>query len=243
MSGHFFVAPERVDGDSAVLLDAEETHHLVTVLRARPGAVVTVADGSGAVWSGRFGGMQDGEARIALTGKTVHPPDTPAMTVVHALPKQRKLDDVIQRLTELGVDRIVPVHSARSQVELDARKAAKALTRWRAVARAAAKQSRRPRLPEVAAVGDWMTAFDESLPGVVCWEESSTGLRAALESVGEVEHLVLGIGPEGGLTAEEVAATALPDGSLGRSVLRTETAALVAVAAVRYHYGLMEPPA
>jgi 16S rRNA (uracil1498-N3)-methyltransferase len=239
--GHFFVAPEQVDEGLTAQLDAEQTHHLVTVLRARTGDALTVADGSGTVWTGRFQGVDEGLARVALDEATVHPPPSPAITVVHALPKQRKLDEVIQRLTELGVDCIVPVHSARSQVELDERKAAKALVRWRSVALAAAKQSRRPRLPRIEPVGDWTTAFRPGMTGVVCWEESRVGLRAALDRVGPAENLVVAIGPEGGLTTEEVLATGLVAGSLGPAVLRTETAALVAVAAVRYHYDLMEP--
>jgi 16S rRNA (uracil1498-N3)-methyltransferase len=241
VTSHFFVAPERIDGGSVALLDAEDTHHLTTVLRARTGTEVSVADGSGTVWSGRYDGLRDGEACVALLDRADHPPQVPQITVVHALPKQRKLDDVIQRLTELGVDRIVPVHSARSPVELDDRKAAKALARWRAVAMAAAKQSRRARLTQIAPVGDWATAFADAGTGVVCWEESTTGLRAALERVGAADALTVGIGPEGGLTADEVAGAGLPDASLGNTVLRTETAALVAVSAIRYHFGLMEP--
>lgn len=241
MTSHFFVAPERIDEGSSATLDADDTHHLTTVLRARPGAEVSVADGTGSVWSGRFEGLRDGQARIALEDHELHPAASPRITVVHALPKQRKLDDVVQRLTELGVDRIVPVHSARSQVELTERKATKALGRWRAIAMAAAKQSRRARLTEIAEVGEWSTAFTAAAPGVVCWEESSRGLKAVLTDVGDVGALTLGIGPEGGLTPDEVAASGLPDASLGRTILRTETAALVAVAALRYHYGLMEP--
>ena len=241
MTNHFFVAPECIDGASVASLDADDTHHLTTVLRARPGAAVTIADGAGRVWSGRFEGVRDDTARIALLDETLRPPESPRITVVHALPKQRKLDDVIQRLTELGVDRVVPVHSSRSQVELDERKAAKALTRWRAVAMAAAKQSRRARLMEIAPVGEWVAAVADASAGIVCWEESRTGLRAALEKVGPAQELVVAIGPEGGLTPQEVAACDFPDASLGSTILRTETAALVAVAAVRHHYGLLEP--
>ena len=241
MTNHFFVAPERIDEGSVASLDADDTHHLTTVLRARAGAPVTVADGSGHVWSGRFEGLRDAAARISLLDEVFRPQESPRITVVHALPKQRKLDDVIQRLTELGVDRIVPVHSSRSQVELDERKAAKALARWRAVAMAAAKQSRRARLVQIDPVGDWVAAVTDQPAGVVCWEESRAGLRSALEKVGAVDALAVAIGPEGGLTAEEVAACGFPDASLGSTILRTETAALVAVSAVRYHYGLLEP--
>ena len=238
MTAHFFVAPDRVQGD-AVLLGEEDTHHLATVLRARPGLEVSVADGSGTVWHGVFDGVTDGAARVRVERAEQIPVEHPRITVVHALPKQRKLDEVVQRLTELGVDRIVPVHSARSQVELDDRKAAKAVARWRAVALAAAKQSQRARLPVIAEVGQWTGAFPSAAVGVVPWEESTVGLRDALAALPPADELLVGIGPEGGITPEEVAVTGLPHASLGRTVLRTETAAVVAVAAVRYHFGLM----
>jgi 16S rRNA (uracil1498-N3)-methyltransferase len=240
--GHFFVAPERVEAGAIAWLDDDDTHHLVTVLRVRPGAAVSIADGTGTVWEGRFDGLHDGSARIALVRSERVEPEVPTITVVHALPKQRKLDDVIQRLSEVGVARVVPVHSARSQVQLGGPRAAKALARWRAVALAAAKQSRRPRVMEIAPVGDWPTAFANGLPGVVCWEDSTVGLRAALESVGEARQIVVAVGPEGGLTPHEVDSCGLARGSLGRTILRTETAALVAVSAVRYHHNLMEAP-
>jgi 16S rRNA (uracil1498-N3)-methyltransferase len=235
----FFVAENQVESEQA-LLDEDDTRHLVTVLRARTGMRVRIADNTGSVWAGSYQGLSKGRARVALTDRTVVSTPQPAITVVHALPKQRKLDDVIQRLTELGVDRIVPVHSERSQVELDERRAAKAVTRWRSVALAAAKQSHRARLPQVSDVGEWSTAFDPATPGVVCWEGSTTPLGAALDAIDRPPRFVIAIGPEGGLTEEEVAASGLPSVSLGRSILRTETAALVAVSAVSYHYGLME---
>lgn len=238
MTAHFFVTPAQVEGD-VVVLGEEDTHHLATVLRARRGLPTSVADGSGTVWRGVFDGVVDGAARIRVEHADHIPLERPQITVVHALPKQRKLDEVVQRLTELGVDRIVPVHSARSQVQLDERKAAKAVDRWRAVALAAAKQSQRPRLPVIAEVGEWSTAFPAPAVGVVPWEESTVGLREVLTALPPADEVVVGIGPEGGLTPQEVDATGLPHASLGRTVLRTETAAVVAVAAVRYHFGLM----
>lgn len=240
MIPHFFVAEDAIGADQA-LLGADDTRHLTTVLRARNGDPVTVSDGLGTIWTARYAGLADGAARVELGDRTDVAPPRPALTVVHALPKQRKLDDVVQRLTELGVHRIVPVHSRRSQVTLDERKAAKAVTRWRAVALAAAKQSRRARIPIVSEIGEWDSAFPPGIPGVVCWEESETGLRAVLEAAPPPDEIVLGIGPEGGLDADEVAASGLPAASLGPSILRTETAALVAAAAVGYAFGLMEP--
>ena len=226
-------------GSSTVALDDGDARHLHRVLRVRRGDPVSVSDGRGSVWHATVASAGEDGVKVTLgTAVTVARP-TPRIVVVHALPKQRKLDDVIQRLTELGVDEVRPVHSERSQVELTGQRAVKAVERWRAVAYAAAKQSRRAWLPDVAGVGDWRTAFPATSCGVTFWEESATPLRAVLEGWTACDDVVIGIGPEGGLTAEEVAATGLPDASLGPTILRTETAALVAVSAIRYHLGLM----
>jgi 16S rRNA (uracil1498-N3)-methyltransferase len=158
------------------------------------------------------------------------------LTVVHALPKGRKLDEVIQRLAEIGVDRLVPVRSARSAVQLTPDGAAKAVARWRAVALAAAKQSRRAWLLDVSEVGILPTALAEADHGVVLWEEATAPLRDVCP-VTDVDELVLGIGPEGGLTADEVDATGLPAASLGETILRTETAALVAASILLHRLG------
>lgn len=227
---HFFVAPSDVDGER-VRLGGDQARHLTTVLRARPGEQVSLADGTGRRYATRVRRVDGDTVLLAVESAHDEPPSRPALTVVHALPKGRKLDDVVQRLSEVGVDRLVPVASARTEVALSAEKAAKAVARWRAVALAAAKQSRRARVMAVEEVGVWSTALAaEPGDGVVCWEGADTPLRAVLPS--DPSALVLGIGPEGGLTEDEVLATGLPAASLGPTVLRTETAALVAVTAV-----------
>lgn len=225
---HFFAA---VDGDRAVLRE-DDVRHLTTVLRARPGELVSVSDGRGSIWQGRLAGGDPGV--VELQQRWDVPRARPAITVIHALPKARKLDDVVQRLTEIGVERIVPVHSERSMVRLDPAKAPKAWARWQAVAYAAAKQSRRAWLPVVAPVATWAEAFPQEAVGVVLWEESETPLRDVVAALPDADEILLAIGPEGGLTEAEVAATGLPHASLGATVLRTETAALVAVAAVGF---------
>ncbi|MGI8575129.1 MAG: RsmE family RNA methyltransferase [Egibacteraceae bacterium] len=246
---HFFVAPF---GGDEVELTGEDAHHLVRVLRAQPGDRLTLADNSGVIASAVLRSVSpavrasasepvsgDIHVRARVTARRELPAPRPALTVVQALPKGRKLDQVVQRLTELGVERIVAVHSARSQVRLDGERAEKALRRWRAVALAAAKQSRRARLPEIVGIGEWEEAFSQVSDGVVLWEEARDSLRAALSGF-DADELVLAVGPEGGLTTEEVATTDLPAASLGPTILRTETAALVGAAVVMTLTGRME---
>lgn len=227
---HFFV--DAVDGDRAVLT-GDEARHLTSVLRARPGDPVSLADGSGAVWQARVVATGD-PARLALTDRHDVPAPRPRLTVVHALPKGRKLDDVVQRLTEVGVDRLIPVHSERSQVRLTPPKATRAVQRWRAVALAAAKQSRRARPLVVEEVGDWGSAWSDAVAGVVLWEQATTPLRDRLARIdfGDTDALWLAIGPEGGLTTDEVQASGLPAATVGSVILRTETAGLVAASLV-----------
>jgi 16S rRNA (uracil1498-N3)-methyltransferase len=223
---HFFVGPADIENDHAVLR-GDEARHLTIVLRAAAGDAVSLSDGVGRCWQARVLRATRGEVTFRLGGLRRVPRPRPRLTVVHALPKGRKLDEVIKRLAEIGVDRLVPVCSARSEVQLTPDRAAKAVKRWRAVALAAAKQSRRAWLLDVDQVETLPAALSRAAHGVVLWEEATVPLREVCPFA-DVDELVLGIGPEGGLTADEVTASGLPAASLGETILRTETAALVA---------------
>jgi len=229
---HFLVPPAAVSA-RRVVLSGDDARHLGVVLRAHPGDPVSVADGTGALLQTRV--ARTGEEVVLEVLERVHvPAPRPSLTVVHALPKGRKLDEVVQRLSEVGVDRLVPVHSTRSQVQLRAERAAKAVLRWRAIALAAAKQSRRVRTMVVADVGEWTRTLPAPAPGVVLWEESTTPLRSCLAEIDATSAgaLWLAIGPEGGLTEAEVHGCGLAPASLGPTILRTETAGLVAASLV-----------
>lgn len=234
---HVLVHPEDVTGKRAVVR-GEDAHHLASVLRTRPGDPVSLSDGEGRLWQATVTAASAAEVALSLDEGVTVAPARPALTVVQALPKRRKLDEVVQRCSELGVDRIVPVSSARSQVELAGPRAAKAVARWRAVAHAAAKQSRRVRPLAVEEIGTWSGAL-AGRRGVVLWERAATSLRAALEALPrDVDEVVIAVGPEGGLTEEEVAAADTATAvRLGPTILRTETAPVVAAAAVAYHLG------
>lgn len=224
---HFFCSPGDV-GPSDVALRGGDARHLARVLRAAPGDPVSVADGAGAVYQARVAQIGHEEVRCLLEERHVVDPPRPVIVVVQALPKGRKLDGVVQALSEVGVDRLVPVHSARSEPRPSADKTSKVHARWEAVAHAAGKQARRARLLDIAPVGPWAAAFDGYASGAVLWEEACTGLSTVLGDLTAVDDLLLGVGPEGGLTADEVTATGLPAARLGPTVLRTEHAALVA---------------
>ncbi|HUH06301.1 MAG TPA: RsmE family RNA methyltransferase [Egibacteraceae bacterium] len=231
---HFFCDPTDIDGSSAILR-GDEARHLTAVLRARTGDPVSLADGRGVMYQARVR-APGREAVLDVLSHFEQPPPEPKLTVVHALPKARKLDEVVRRLTELGVDAIIPVHSQRSQVRLDGDRAAKAVSRWRGVGLAAAKQSRRSRLPQIRDIGEWHTVLASEPGALILWEHATQGIVSALQARHETGgDVTLAIGPEGGLAADEVAG--LPCASLGATILRTETASIAAAAIALAHLG------
>jgi 16S rRNA (uracil1498-N3)-methyltransferase len=199
--------------DSPSLTDADR-HHLERVLRVRPGEPLTVADGRGG-WRTAVLGVgaavePSGEVIITL-------PPSPPLAVGFALVKGDKPEVVVQKLTELGIDRIVPFRAERSVVRWDDEKAAKAVVRLRAVARAAAMQCHRPHLPVVDDVAD--------LPALAA--EAGAAMADRWGDWPSLDHRLVLVGPEGGWAAGEQA-LGLPRVALGGHVLRAETAAITA---------------
>ena len=203
------------DLEVPVLL-SDDAHHLGRVLRLRHGDPLVVGDGAGAWRPARFG------ASIEPTGPIEHAaPAVPAIGVAFALTKGDKPELVVQKLTELGVDRIVPFRAARSVVQWDEPKAQKAVTRLRTVARAAAMQCHRPWLPRVELVGELGPLLAE--PG------------AALADRGagppSLDRPLMVVGPEGGWSPaerEEAVRHGVPSVTVSEHVLRAETAAVTA---------------
>lgn len=196
--------------------DADTWHHLTRVLRARPGAVVTATDGRGRWRTCRItseGSLEPEDEIVAV------PRPEPEITVAFALTKGDKPELAVQKLTELGVDRIVPFVGERSVVRWEAARAARQVDRWRAVARAAAMQSKRVHLPRVDEVVDFATA--SALPGAALAERA--GAPPSLD------HPAVLVGPEGGWSDAELAAP-VPRIGLGPHVLRAETAAVTVAA-------------
>jgi len=233
-AAHFFASS--VEGDR-VELEGEEARHASRVLRIRRGETITVADGSGAVVRARV--TDAGTPLVAeVLERWTDPAPEPAIEVFHAIPKGRKLDEVVQKLTELGVDRVQPFPAKRSVAGWDARKADAQVARLRAIAREASKQSRRSRIP---VIGPPQTLDQLSLPSctLVLDEEATVRLRDALPEHAPATVGVV-IGPEGGLDGSEVASLIARGAlavSLGSAVLRTETAGLAAAAVIGFHYG------
>lgn len=236
---HFFVAPDAIAGD-VVTITGDEAHHAARVLRVRPGEAITVADGSGRFLDAVVSDVDD-EVRADVLKETFIEAPRPRVTLYQALTKGDKLDEVVQKATEVGVARIVPFEAERSVVTWDARKRAKARERWEAVARSAAKQCRAPRLTIIEDVADHATAALRTEGRVLALHEAddATPLRHALAGPAP-DALSVVVGPEGGFADAEI--EALREGGaevvwLGPRILRTETAGPVAAAIVAYVYG------
>lgn len=232
---HFFVAPDAVRGD-VVEITGDEARHASRVLRLREGERITAADGTGRVVDAVVSEVGD-IVRAAVRRACSVTRERPEMVLVQAVPKGDRMDDVITKGVEVGVGRIVPFIASRSIVRWDAARARKACDRWTALALAAAKQSRSAWLTTIGEVVTGLPALDR--PAIALHEGASQPLRALLPDTAP-DTLTLVIGPEGGLTDEELSELRRAQvgiATLGPRILRTETAGLVAAAIVAHVYG------
>lgn len=226
-STHVFVDAGVLDVDGVVALDSATEHHLSRVLRLRSGEHVTVSDGAGrwretTVASAAGSGMS-GFRLEPTSGIVTVPRPHPPLTIASAIPKGDRVDWLVQKAVEIGVDTLQLLHSDRSAIRWKPDRAAKQMVRLRRIAIEAARQSRRVELPTVLPP----TAASAVLPtGAV----AEPGGRA----VGADDHVIV-IGPEGGWSSAE-REVAREQVTLGSNVLRTETAVLVAATLYVAHY-------
>ena len=241
----------------AVTLPADAAHYLRVVLRLKPGDEFQAFDTGGREYRVRL--VLDGEATTGEIVETLPARLGPRveLTLYQGLPRGKRLPLIIQKCTELGLARLVPVQTARSQVKIAEREAEGKTSRWQKIATEAAEQSLRTTAPLVEqpqswqqALADWQARgepgllLDETLAG-----ETQRGLRQALAEIGSglearttppVERLSVFVGPEGGFAPQEAQSAreaGLVPVALGSRILRTETAAIVICALVMYEYG------
>ena len=232
MTRRRFIADE-VSGDRAALV-GEHADHLVRVLRVRVGQDFDIATGS-VVRRGRIFFVGDARVDFEL-GEEIFRARLAEITLVLAVFKFDRMEWAIEKCTELGVSRIVPVIARRTDAHLAAASAKRA-ERWQRIARQAAEQSRRTAPPQIAAPIKLAGALDltGALRIVLAESEEQTLLRDLVKPQTAEDGIVLAVGPEGGWTEGEVQSfhqSGWTSASLGGTILRAETAAMAATAVV-----------
>ena len=218
----------------------EDEKHIKTVLRAREGEEITLCDGEGMDYQCRIASLERGVLLDILSKEVCETEPKVKITLYQGLPKADKMELIIQKCVELGVDRIVAVSTERAIVKLD-KKESKKLERWQKIAEAAAKQSGRGKIPEI---GQQVLKFKEAVAeakeldgAIIPYErEQETGIRQFVQNF-KGESVGVFIGPEGGFADEEIA-LAQENGitpiTLGKRILRTETAGMTTTAILLY---------
>lgn len=239
---------ERVNGDTAFISDAGQLHHLKDVLRLKAGDEVVLFDLQGNEYTGSIQELRAGQALLTVKGRKRATVPKTGITVAGAIPKQAKMDEIIDSLTQLGVDRVIPMLTERVVVRLDESRKVARLERWRRIAESVAEQSRRNTVPLISPITSIESVishsedFDLKLIPTLPFREDAQGGRGERKSLREVltgllprQVLVL-IGPEGDFTPNEVemamSAGFIPV-SLGDTVLRVSTAAIAVVSYIR----------
>ena len=239
----FFIPPENI-ADGKAFLDGNDAHHLLRVLRVKKGDAIDIGS-MGRLYTGIIIAAADDKIELILTEveREMEPPLD--VYLLLGLTKGEKMDLVVEKATELGVFGIIPVGCQRSVVRLDEKQALKKTERWQRVAEAAAKQCRRARIPKifpVCGLEDALKILPEECRLLVPWEEETDCFFAAALQEAVPSAAALLIGPEGGLTEEEVAVFLERGGislTLGPRILRSETAAIAALSILMYQWGDM----
>lgn len=233
----FFVNPSNIS--DGIYIDGTDVNHIKNVLRLKCGEEVNVCDGQNNEYLCRIVDITPDKVYLDIISKDVckNEPEF-SVTLYQGLPKSDKMDYIVQKCVELGITRIVPVAAKRSVVKI--KDDAKKVSRWQKIASEAAKQCQRGTLPEVANVMSFKEAIADlakcDLKFMPYENERQTPLREVL-SKKDIKSIGFFIGPEGGLDETEVAIAEslnIPTVSLGKRILRTETAPIACLSALMY---------
>lgn len=242
---HFFISPEQVE-DGYVRIFGEDVNHMVNVLRMKQGEAFMANDGCGKEYYCILEQPREEEVRAKIAYVRAGEQELPCpITLYQGLPKGDKLELIIQKTVELGVTRIVPVSMKRSVVKVDEKKAEHKRARWQAISEAAAKQSGRGSIPEVSLPMSFKDAMEEAagadvklFPYELAGEESPMAVtREKLSAICPGQSVAVFIGPEGGFDDAEVELareTGYEPITLGKRILRTETAGLYVLSVLGY---------
>jgi len=237
----FFISPGQIDGDMAAIT-GDAARQMRNVLRLKAGDSICLLDGQGNELDARITALSAGLVSAEVLGSRKCPGEPSLrLTLAVCLPKGDRIELIVQKCTELGISELIPVISERTITRIDPSKAPERIERWRRIAREAAEQSGRGMAPEIRGMvgfADLVEPIGRLPLALLAWEdEGRTPLRNVLRANGSARSAMVVIGPEGGLTEDEVRLAVSAGArcvSLGRRVLRCETAAIAACAAIMY---------
>lgn len=240
---HFFVPASQVE-ETEIIVKGSDVNHMKNVLRMKPGEEVSVSDGNNCRYLCRITEyMETGEAILTVIQREENDTELPSkIYLFQGLPKQEKMEFIVQKAVELGVYQIIPVALKRCVVKLDEKKARKKVSRWQEISKSAAKQSGRGIVPEVKNVLSWKEALELAAKldvRLIPYElaEGMDKTKKLLAAIQPGQSIGIFIGPEGGFEKAEVS-EALEKGAeavtLGRRILRTETAGITTLSVLMF---------
>jgi 16S rRNA (uracil1498-N3)-methyltransferase len=241
----FYCSSADVSADSITIRDKEQVHHIKDVIRLKEGERVIVFDDHANEFDCVIGKITLTQVVFAVKNRVAAdnaPNSRPVITIACAIPKHSKIDDIIDKLTQLGVDRVIPLMTERVIVRLDKEKKSNRLERWQKIALAASKQSQRNKVPVVDEVTDVKDLIASAQGFDLKLIPTLPGERKALKEVlfeNKPGNILVLIGPEGDFTPKETS-LALKAGfipvTFGDFVFRVETAALFICSILNYEY-------
>lgn len=240
---HFFVTPEQVKGEEIQIVGSD-VNHIKNVLRMKNGEELQISDGNNKKYLCEIASMTSDEVCVRIKEELASDTELPSkIYLFQGLPKSDKMELIVQKAVELGSYEIIPVATKRAVVKLDDKKAAKKVERWNSISEGGAKQSGRNVIPEVKQVMSYKEAiqYAGSLDIILIPYELAEGMeetRQIIESILPGQSVGIFIGPEGGFETQEVE-YAIENGAkaitLGKRILRTETAGLTTLSILMYH--------
>ena len=245
---YFFIDPSAIK-DRVVSITGSEAHHIKTVLRLKPGDGLKLFDGTGYEYDGLIVNVSAKSVAVEIRRRIKAAASGGARIVVaQAFLKEKKMDDLVRKLCELGVSHWIPFFSQRAIARPDAKRLAGRAERWNRIATEAVKQCRRidtPLIDNARSFEDVLKFSDSCDARIVFWENEARPLTAEL--IGEdkpIKNLLVMLGPEGGFTDQEIEQAqnhGFISAGLGPRILRAETATIAAVALSQYIFGDIGP--
>ncbi|MEW6714445.1 MAG: 16S rRNA (uracil(1498)-N(3))-methyltransferase [Nitrospirota bacterium] len=230
-----FLSPKELSTEE-VIIAGDQAKHL-SVLRVKTGEIITVFDGLGYRYDCKISQINKKNIIAKKLSKTPYSAESPvSITLAQGIAKGEKMDFIIQKATELGVAKILPLITERSQVRHTAK-----IERWRKIALSAAEQSCRGKVPEINEPVSLNDFLEGRHIGIIFYEEDKgKHLKQTLQEFNDSKKITILIGPEGGFSKGEVNAAVekgFQQASLGPRILRTETAAINAISIIQYELG------